>query len=976
MRVQHAGARGRRGRRAVAGALGLLAVAAGIVVPTTNAEADTITVPFQDRLGCIAADGYPATSSPVFSKAGGSGAVADGATMTLDSAVSAYPVQPGVFSAVANPTGSFGYGSFGQEGYGASSYYSGANGIGFSSVDSAAQGTLTITLPYPQRVQFTVGGIDAPSDVDVSGTGPDGAAVLAQSAAKSTAAGAATTQTVAGTTARIAGATLAAGTVDNVPGKAVDVWFDAPVTTLTFRISGDGSGRPADGGFLVTPPLGCQSGAVQTTDATATATDVRQADDGTTTVTYGVPLTTTVRNTAGAPDMTLLPTVRSDLRAQVEAAGGTLDALTARAATAPACTLPADALPSGHLLGSTGPLGPQASCTQTLDATVTLPLDAADRTRTVTSTLASSSNDTYARVKGTDTATLTFPAVRAALTLDTSGTTSALPGTAVERTVTVTSTGPDPALRSTVRIDAPRGFPADTCSVSGVAAQPSCDDLLSGAPVDLGTLPAGATRTVTLRGTVPAGTAPGTAWPLTATASSPVDPTGAHTVTATLEVAPLGVLRFRTPEAGSSTIDRRPTISGTGAVAGATVTVTTSGGRVGVCVTTAAADGSWSCEPGAFRTGLVTLAATQAFGGIRSDPVTTSFTVTKPAPAPPTQPGGAGGAPGVGGGSSGGAGGSTGGSAAPGTGSSGSAGGSATPGTGSSGQAGGTGGSGAAGGTGPGAGSGGGAAAGAPGDGAGTQPTSPSGGATDDGTGAGGGGGGGGGDDGPADGSLGMDLRFGTQRIAPGTAADMRGTLGPNESGATVAITFQARISTGMVYRSVDVRIEDQPLDCSIATTSFSCLVPLDPGQRADVAVRVAADPVNAPDTAVQQISVASNRSSQANAMTVTTAVAAGPTEASELADQITTFTITEFPGAMVPLLSMLLFALAATVAGRRSSAGPAAGPASQATGTGPPGPTRASRPTDQATRTDPPEPPRASSPTDQPTDRPSGSNR
>lgn len=136
----------------------------------------------------------------------------------------------------------------------------------------------------------------------------------------------------------------------------------------------------------------------------------------------------------------------------------------------------------------------------------------------------------------------------------------------------------------------------------------------------------------------------------------------------------------------------------------------------------------------------------------------------------------------------------------------------------------------------------------------------------------------------------------------------------------------------------------------AVATSSFSCQVVLDDGDSADVAVRVFADAVNAPDTAVQQISIASNRASQANAMTVTTAVAKGRTEASELADQITTFNVTEFPGAMVPLLAMLLFALAASVAGRRPTTGspavPAADPATPPPGPDVSGPGRASSPT------------------------------
>lgn len=174
-----------------------------------------------------------------------------------------------------------------------------------------------------------------------------------------------------------------------------------------------------------------------------------------------------------------------------------------------------------------------------------------------------------------------------------------------------------------------------------------------------------------------------------------------------------------------------------------------------------------------------------------------------------------------------------------------------------------------------------------------------------------------------------MDLRFGTQRIVPGTAADLRGTLGPNASGEAVVIDFSGRMSPGMVYRDVHVDVDGAALACEVGTTTFTCSIPLDPGQQADVTVRVYADAVNAPDTAVQQLAVASDRQAQANAVTVTTAVAKGTTEAAELADQITTFTVTEFPGAMVPLLAMLLFALAAAVATRRPTEGDTTGASS-----------------------------------------------
>lgn len=948
MRVQYTSATGRRARRAVAVALSaLLVVGAGLVATAAPAAADTIRVPFVDRLGCTPETGYAATSTPVFSKVGGSGPVADGTTMRFDSAVSAYPVQPGVFSGVANPSGSFGYGSFGQDGYGATTYYSGANGIGFSSIDAASQGTLTVTLPYAQRMQFTVGGINLPSNIDVSGTSATGTAVPAQSAAKSTAPDAAGVQTV-GDTARITGSSQAAGD-DTVPQRAVDVWFDQPVQTLTFRVFGSASTTPSDGGFLITPPIGCQSGGVTADDATGTVTDVATDDAGDTSVTYTVPLSTSVTNTSTAENMRLLPTVRSDLRARVAELGGTLDGIAQASSSDPACAVPADVLTSNHLLGSTAALAPQASCTQTATATITLPLDADPRTLTATSTLASSANDTYSRVKGTDTSTITFPAVRSALTVDASGTTETLPTKPVERRFTVTSVGPDTAGRSTISIDDPNGFPATDCRIEGLEAQPTCADLLSGDPVSLGAMPAGATRTVVLTGAVPSGTAAGTTYPLAATVSSPVQPAGPQSASATLTVTGPTTPVFTAPTSGSSTTERRPGIFGGGAVPGGQVTVRQ--GSTVVCTATGLPSGNWSCTANApLPYGAVTLTATEEFGGLTSGAGSLTFTVQQPAPpVPPTtgQPGGPAPAPGTGGGS-GGAG------PNPGGGSGGSAGGGSspsaprpstprpsTPGS----------------------------ATPTP-----TPPTStptapsdagPSGGSVDDSS--GGGGGSGDSDSATNNGPLTMDFRFGTQRIMPGTAADMRGTLGPNASGATVAITFQARMSTGMVYRDVAVEVDDQPLDCTVATTSFSCLIPLDPGQQADVDVRVYADPVNAPDTAVQQISLASTRASQGNAMTVTTAVAKGETEASQLADQITTFNVTEFPGAMVPLLAMLLFALAATVVGRRGGDGPADPATTSPTGAGPPGASRASSPTGGDRRAD------LNDPTTEP---PSGSNR
>ena len=865
-----------------------------------------------NRLQCTTLD--DAGTTPVYGKTSTAlyTPAAPGTDLGLDTTASAFPPTTGTYSAA---TSAF-FSSYRPTGYGDTTVYRGELAIGAQDITDASDSTVTITLPYAQRLQFTIGGLDAPSVVDVTAAGPGGA-VVPNGAARSTEAGATTTST-AGGTLHVVGSSAYAANADPIPEKSADVWFEQPVTSITLHQSGQGAGN--DGGYVITPALGCQTGTVSTADAQAVPTDVA-AGDGGTTVTYEVPVTTTIANTTAAADMQLVPAVRSDLAARVQALGGSLDALASTSGGA--CALPADATTSGLLTASSGAVAPGASCVQRASATVTLPLDADARTLTLTSTLASSTDQSASRVKDSTTSTLTFPAVRSALTVSAAGPDSGLPTAPVTKTFTVRGTGPDTSGRSTIRIDDPAGFPVRSCSVSGATTQPSCATLLGGDPVSIGTIGAGQTRTVTIRGVVPSGTPAGTAWPLTATVASPVDPTGSHDVTTTFTVAAPGKPGVTSPAAGSSTTDRRPTIAGNNVPNRASVMVLQ--GDREVCRATGDSGGYWSCVPRAdLAVGTVTLRVTDTFGGITGPEGGVSFTVTRPA-----QPGGTAPVGGTGGGSAGGP--------------------AQGPGSGTS--------TGGGPGTGGGTGTGGGSTA--PGSGPSAPPAStpPSTSAPGGGTGTGDGTGGGGGDAGSGtdDGPMPMDLRFGTQRILPGTASDMRGTLGPNASGATVAITFQARMSSGMVYRNVAVEVDDQSLDCSVATTTFSCMIPLDPGQQADVDVRVYADPVNAPDTAVQQISLASNRASQANAITVTTAVAKGETEASQLADQITTFNATEFPGAMVPLLAMLLFALAATVAGRRATAGPAAGATPSSTGSGPPDPSRASSPTSPRPTTDPP---------------------
>ncbi len=608
---------------------------------------------------------------------------------------------------------------------------------------------------------------------------------------------------------------------------------------------------------------------------------------------------------AGDESIATQPTITGTKTAGPETTTGTT--LTATIDGAPLCTVAA----SADAAWSCAPEAPLAVGPHTISATQT---------------------DRFGQTSPAATSTFTVLAA-AGLAVTQTGGTPLYAGFPAVHIVTVTNSG-DGEARGVVFTADTGALQVPVCELDGTAFD--CATLTSG--VQLGTMAPGGERVFRVTVAAPSGTAPGTPFPIVTRASSSTDPDSPVDSSSTLVTSAPTAPVITAPASGSSTVARRVGVFGDGVLPGSAVTVRQ--GETVLCTATGTANTGFSCTPDrTFPLGAVTLTATQTFGGVESDAGSTRFTVRAPA----TPPGGTTPVPGTGGGSAGGPGGTPPGST-----------------SGSDGPSGDGNGNGNAGQTPP-------TSPGSP-----TSPPSPSpspttpsspstpapGSGSGGGNGAGGSGGsaaGGSGDAGTNNGPMAMNLRFGTQRIIPGTAADMRGTLGPNASGATVAITFQARMSTGMVYRNVNVEVDDQPLDCTVATTSFSCMIPLDPGQQADVDVRVYADPVNAPDTAVQQISLASNRASQANAITVTTAVAKGGTEASQLADQITTFNVTEFPGAMVPLLAMLLFALAATVAGRRATSGPAAAATTSPTGSGPPEPSRASSPTSPRPTTDPP---------------------
>ena len=164
--------------------------------------------------------------------------------------------------------------------------------------------------------------------------------------------------------------------------------------------------------------------------------------------------------------------------------------------------------------------------------------------------------------------------------------------------------------------------------------------------------------------------------------------------------------------------------------------------------------------------------------------------------------------------------------------------------------------------------------------------------------------------------ALAMNLRFAAGRLLPGTVAAMRGTVGPNTSAESVTIVLAGRMGPGMIYRSAQALVGDgaDPQRCVVQTRSFSCTIVLLPGQSATVEVRVLADPLNAPAIARQQVSVSSSDPNQDNAVTVSTDVTR-TSDTESWAATLTTFNVTTFPGAFLPLLALLMFALAATVA-------------------------------------------------------------
>ena len=741
--------RAARAQALVAAAV-LVASVGLIAAPTTDpANADAVTVPFVDRLGCGGAT--DALVTPLFEWNGGGTAV-DGGAYAATTSASAYPPTNGAFSAVS--AGSQ-YTVYSPVGYGSDFQYRGAGALGFPAVTAASGATLTMTLPHPQALQLTVGGIDAPSRLTVSGSGPAGP-VTPAAAVRGTTAGSAGA-TAVGDTVTVSGGTAAGA--DAQPAKAVDVWFAQPVTSLTVRVSGTGVGT--DAGFLVTPPVACQSATVGTSATIGTAA----VDAASGRVSYPVQFVTAVSNASPVTGASLHPAVTAPLTAALAAQGFSLDSVTFGAASDEACASTAAADGSAGLITpSSSSLAPGEACTLPWSAAVSAPQSTVDRSVELTTTVASSASSA-ARVKASTASTLTFPGLSSQLTLTETGTSQAAPGEAVPRTTTIANNGDGAALNTVVSVDTggatPSGF-SGACAFN--------NPLLTCA---VGNLPPGGTAVIDYILTVPASASDGAAFTVSTTASSSAQ---AQPATSTFIIA---VVLPPSPPPPSRPLP--PT---------SVAPPLPSPARPAVPVRPVAPRPAPSATP---------------------SPAPSPRPVLPPAPVETEDPG--------------------------------------------------------------------------------------------------------------AVSDLPMQLAFGASRLTPGTASTMRGQLGPNTSAETVTLVLTGRVGAGILYRSVRALLGGvDAADCDLATREFSCEVVLAPGESAAIEIRVLADALNAPDVAVQQVTVASSEAAQDNAVTISTDVARErDTDAWTAALRMD---MSSFPGAFVPLLALLLFALAAAVAessGRRT---------------------------------------------------------
>lgn len=514
-------------------ALALLSVAALLglglstnpPVPPTPAHADTVTVPYVDRLGCGTSDD---AVTPIFSWNGGGTAVNGGGYATT-TAASAFPPAQGTFS---NTSGAPAYTVYAPLGYGSAYQFRATNGLGFPSVQAGRTTRLTMTLPHAQAIQFTLGGMQSPTRMLISGNGPGGP-VIAHGAARSGGAGDATAVQV-GNAVRVTGATP--GTSDPYPRNAADVWFSEPVSELTLELQPIATG--SDAGFLVTAPIACQSGALAT-EGTVSAPTVDTAAGA---VSHNLSFTTTVRNTSPASGAVLYPSVTAPLAAALSAQGITLDSVDRTSASAPACEPAPGFDGSGPLLtpGSAF-LAPGESCTLEWTARVTMPQSSAQRVADLGSVL-SSSAVAAGRQKSTTSTALVFPGLSSALAISESGPSRGQAGQQLARTATLTNSGQGAALGTRLALR----FPANV-AVSGFPS--SCAFSAPELNCEVANLAPGGSRSIAYSVTLPAGAAPGTVLPVEATATADSQ---SATATATAELRVLAPPPVQTPKPPSA----------------------------------------------------------------------------------------------------------------------------------------------------------------------------------------------------------------------------------------------------------------------------------------------------------------------------------------------------------------------------------------------------------------------------------------
>ncbi|GAB6940127.1 Ig-like domain-containing protein [Isoptericola variabilis] len=168
-----------------------------------------------------------------------------------------------------------------------------------------------------------------------------------------------------------------------------------------------------------------------------------------------------------------------------------------------------------------------------------------------------------------------------------------------------------------------------------------------------------------------------------------------------------------------------------------------------------------------------------------------------------------------------------------------------------------------------------------------------------------------------------FDVQMRAGEIRRGEVGRFDATLGPNPTDETVTLTLSGQVGKGFVYRSVRV---DPEAPCDVARATFSCTVTLAPGESAQVTIRLLADALTAPELARQQLAVAAGGpgSGEGGTSEAAAALATSTTVTTRVADDEPTDTqalaaaITDQPGSFLVLLTLLLYALAATVAQRR----------------------------------------------------------